>query len=551
MFDTSKPNCIIMSDMTDNLTMPKTVGPYKVARALRDAGYQVQVVHHLSIFTIQEIVTLLKTLVNKNTLFVGFNNFFYLSLDDLQVTDNGGVQFSYNKPGGDGAMLPHGKQFNQLVKQTIQEINPDCKTVLGGPNGSDGAHNSDFDYITLGYADSSIVNLADHLSKHIPLEPSYQSIHGPTVLTDREAKGYNFVGTPMLYEDDDMILPGETLVTEISRGCIFKCAFCSYPLNGKKKLDFIKHKEILIQEFLDNYRRFGTTRYIFSDDTVNDSLEKCKMLAEINQALPFDLEWWGYIRLDLVAAKPDMLEYLIDSGLKVAFCGIETFNEATGAIIGKGGSRDRLIKAIREIKRRRGNRVCITGSFIHGLPSESLDSINQTNQFLLSDDNPLDTWLVSPLRIRMDTVNKASHGFLSDIDINYEKYGYKKILVNSDRWQNISLWENEHTNFIEMQENVDQLYREGKEFNRVKVAGNYAIHAMGMGYPEEKIFNQLQGDVDWHELDKLKASRAQQYRNLVNQQLGCNFQDIEKDFGTFTEFLKHQHKTIDKVKLLV
>jgi radical SAM superfamily enzyme YgiQ (UPF0313 family) len=30
----------------------------------------------------------------------------------------------------------------------------------------------------------------------------------------------------------------KVLPIEIARGCIFKCKFCSYPLNGKQNLDF-------------------------------------------------------------------------------------------------------------------------------------------------------------------------------------------------------------------------------------------------------------------------------------------------------------------------
>ena len=63
-FDNSKHNIILISDHTDTLFMSKTIGPYKVARELRLAGYEVAVLHHAHIFSYEEIEHILTNLIS-------------------------------------------------------------------------------------------------------------------------------------------------------------------------------------------------------------------------------------------------------------------------------------------------------------------------------------------------------------------------------------------------------------------------------------------------------------------------------------------------------
>ena len=542
IFSTVQKNVILLCDLTDNLTMPHTLGPYKVAKALRDRGYDVTVLHHLHVFSVKEIKQILEQLVNENTLFVGVNNFFYKSLDSLELKDTE-VSLEEHRPSALGSMLPHGIKYNQEIKQLIKSKNPNCKLMLGGPGASDAENNKFYDYVILGYADVSIVNLADHLSDSaVKLEKSYKSIYGPVIVNDSKAETYNFAETLMSYEQKDAILPGETLVTEIARGCIFKCAFCAYPLNGKKKLDFIKHKELLVKEFTDNYERFGVFRYLFSDDTVNDSVEKCQMIYEVSQALPFKIEWWGYIRLDLLTAHPETIDMLFGSGLKATFFGIETFNQKTGSVIGKGGNRQKLIQTMKNIKAKYGESVTLNAGLIYGLPHESVESLESTTEFLLSEENPLDTWTAQALRIRERP--EQSNGFISDIDTNWPKYGYKKLKDKSDHFVAVNLlnWQNEHTSYNEVVKMLEDLYGLAKKQNRTKVSGNYALFAMGLGMPESEIFNKKNQDVDWHKLDKLKLQRAQQYRNTLTAKLKLNpLLNLTDNFTTFTEFVSSKN----------
>jgi radical SAM superfamily enzyme YgiQ (UPF0313 family) len=230
-------------------------------------------------------------------------------------------------------MLPHGKEFNQDLIDHIHSINPNCQTVLGGPNAVDKKHNRQFDYVVVGYADVSVVNLAKHLLDGTPLEKSYHSLWGPTIINDAKASEFDFTNSTMQYEDHDAILPGETMQIEVSRGCIFQCAYCSFPLNGKHKLDFIRSEQRLREEFMHNYERWGVTRYMFLDDTFNDSVDKCRLIQRVSASLPFDLEYWAYIRLDLISAHPETAELLIDSGLKAMTFGIETWNKKEKANI--------------------------------------------------------------------------------------------------------------------------------------------------------------------------------------------------------------------------
>lgn len=544
MFDNTKPNVILFADNTDIISLKKSYGIYKVAHTLRQHGIQVAVIHHLSIFSVTEIFKILDTLISDKTLFVGVNNFYYADISTATQTSDGGAVLKNSSP---GMIIPHGLDKNQPIKNFIKSKNPRCRLVLGGPAASDNSHNKFFDYIVLGYAEMSIVNLANHLiDPSVQLKQSYRSIFGPIIIDDSKAQGYNFSSCSMNYEDYDVIFSGETLMIEIARGCIFNCSFCSFPLNGKKKMDFVRSTDLLQQELIDNYEKFGVTRYVFCDDTVNDSPEKCKMLYELSQSLPFDLEWWGYIRLDLLAAHPETIDYLFKSGLRAAHFGIETFNSKSAAAIGKGGNREKLIATIQKIKDTYGDQVSLHGSFIFGLPYESIESMKQTEQFLLSENNPLDSWEVYALHIKPSN-HSFNNQFLSDIDKNYTKYGYREIDQSSNDNKNIyavsrhagtMIWENEHTNRLEVEKMVGDLHDYRQKHKIRKVTGQSAFYFAGAGADMSQVLNKSFGEIDWNKLDRLKIVRAIEYKTKLYDRLGINCDaELYQGFETFGQVL--------------
>lgn len=533
-----KPNVVLLSDMTAIYTMNKTLGVYAVASALRKAGIEVRVIHHLSVFTDDEILALLGAAVNDKTLFVGVNNFFYASVEQLSGSEDS--SHAALKHSELGSIAPHGKHLNKSLIEAITAKNPSCKLVLGGPTAVDRPYNRDFDYVVMGYAESSVVNLAKHLLGEAALRHSYKSIYGPVIITDSKASGFDFNKSSIVYTDDDIILPGEVLGIEIGRGCIFKCAFCAYPLNGKKSVDYIRHRDIIVEELLRNYQNYGITRYMVIDDTFNDSVEKCKMMLEISQALPFKLEWWGYIRLDLLVAHPETVPMLFNSGLTSAFFGIETLNPLAAKRIGKGGSRSRQIDMLNYIKDQWGDKVSLQGAFIFGLPGEDIASMQKTAQFLLSDSNPLDSWHVGPLVLKHNP-EKNSAEFFSDIELNYEKYGYTKVGVSSsagvsasspNRDNSYVLWENEHTSFMEVRSLAHSLMQHPKQ----RLSGRAALLLAGLKLPLECFLNKSPADINWTIVDRAKMKRAVEYKTRMFASVGMQYAPAASP-AFFTEFI--------------
>jgi len=551
MFDNTKPNVILISDHTDPIAMNKTLGPYKVAYSLRQAGFEVAVIHHASVFSLSELRHMFAELISDQTLFVGVSNFFYLDIGNF-VIDPVTKERVFNRI-QPGSILPHGKKHNKEIREHIRKLNPDCKLVLGGAAADDLEHHNIFDYIVVGYAEMSVINLAQHLyDSTIPLNKSHKSVYGPRIINDSKAEGYEFSNSRMRYEDHDAILPNETLTLEVGRGCIFKCAFCGYPMNGKKKLDFVRSQECLLQELVDNYTRFGTTRYLICDDTFNDSVEKCKMFYEVSQQLPFKLEYWAYTRLDLMTAHPETIDYLFDSGLRGTFCGVETFNNKTAAAIGKGGKRDRQLATVNRIKDKWGDQISITAGFVFGLPYESVDSIKQTQEFLLSADNRFDAVVLQPLQIRPANKN-YTYEFLSDIDKNFEKYGYRDLGVDSrkamhtdvgvDYEQGTMLWENDFTNFLEVKKMVKETQDLMQANDAARLTSHYNFYLAGVGVDLYDNQNKSFNEIDWHFLDKVKLLRAKQYKKLLFNRCSISpyTNPANKNVVTFGEWINAGH----------
>jgi radical SAM superfamily enzyme YgiQ (UPF0313 family) len=501
-----KPHIILLSDFTDSAFLTKSIGAHKVAYELRQAGYDVAVINHLHMFSYEELLHILSNLISEKTLFIGVSNRFYKDISFLKNVEM--LEFYKTATANvNGYIVPHGKEKNVDIKQVIKSINDNVKFVIGGALAYDLDFNKDFDYVVSGYADLSVVNLANHLSTGEKLLNSYKSIYGPTIINDSVAKGFDFVNSTMEYAPEDCVLDGETLQIEISRGCIFKCSFCAYPLNGKKKFDYIKKEEILYNEFVNNYEKYKITRYLFSDDTFNDSVEKCEMIHRISKRLPFKLEYWAFARLDLMCAHPTMIDLMCESGCRAFFFGIETFNQPSGAIIGKGMKKEKLIATLEKIKLKYGNQVSLHGSFILGLPKEDMASMKQTINYLTGNQCALDSWSMSFVTIN-NTSGKVSE-FVSEFERNWKDYGYKVIKTDNGRE-----WANEFITQSEGQQMIIDAAEKSKYSQGRAMGGGLAMQLSGLGIDLDSVINKTREEVDWGEILDKKNKRFNKYKEI-------------------------------------
>ena len=231
------------------------------------------------------------------------------------------------------------------------------------------------------------------------------------------------------YTPLDFIQPHEVLSMELGRGCQFKCRFCAYPMIGKKKGTYIRNMHLIREELIKNYEEYGVTRYNFIDDTVNEDEEKVENLARLAQSLPFELEWVGYCRADLIWARPSTIQTLRDSGMRSTFFGIESFHPEASKIIGKGWSGKHAKSFLLELKDRWRDQISISLGLIVGLPYEPLDSLDEHSEWLISNDFG-GRWAWTPLNVS----NKSKYRWRSEFENNHHKYGIKFNKEESHDW---------------------------------------------------------------------------------------------------------------------
>jgi len=310
--------------------------------------------------------------------------------------------------------------FEQRV-QLIKSLAPGCKIVVGGSQTTYSNLNiiqerKLVDLFVQGQGEQVLLEIVQAVKSNSKVQTA--SI-APAVTNDKLYPYPDFVHSGAEYEPTDCIIPGESVPLEFARGCIFKCSFCSYELNGKKPGDYIKHANTLRTELIRNYEHQGIQQYIITDDLINDSEEKVDQILEISQSLPFKLTYSGYVRLDLLRRFPSMAAKLKQSGLIGAFFGIETINDASGRAVGKGLGRERTTEALEICDSAWNNSVAGLSGFILGLPHDTPDTKHELIEWLSQPmiKRVLKDVLVKPLFLSPDIG-------MSDIDRDPAKFGY-------------------------------------------------------------------------------------------------------------------------------
>jgi hypothetical protein len=461
-------HAIILGGILKDLS-GRPLGPYRLRSACAAQGFNAHVIDYAWALSSNELLTIIESLVSDKTLVLGISNVWF-SKSNQTFNDTTNAWFS-------------DEFFDEVARRW-----PHIEIVIGGskPTLVQGAHvlKKKAKWWLTGFADIGFVKLLEKLSGRN--NEFFYTIDGDgTKVCDcnQHYRVQNMDELETVYHVEDKFHAHQPLSLEVSRGCIFKCAFCSHPFLGKKSYDYIRSAESIASELKRNYDLFGTTRYQITDDTFNDSLEK---LERVERAIDLsgipNFEFVGYIRSELLVTTPAMIPALARLNCRGGFIGVESMGKKARLAIGKGMDFNRVADALANFKA--NSRVRLHAGMIVGLPHDTLEDC-ESYAARLKTDGIFSNWRFQALGL----VHDQDRNGLSLFEQQPEKYGYTitKWLADSGKDWTCS-WENTMGINSRTAELAANKINEIDE--KTKTAGGFSVGEMWFhGYSDLEIDN--------------------------------------------------------------
>jgi hypothetical protein len=394
----------------------RALGAYRIATALRQAGYEVDVIDFSCVWSPGEVLEYIKK--GPKPTWIGFST-------------------TFSAPKGEGRQSTEARGTNdQLTRWDttdrffFNQIKQMAPVVIGGARSTRLKFFYDADYFLAGYGDLAVLELTKYITGEtdslnyveeeiVPLTPFFNTNYTVKTINCQEAYPVETVDNIVTeFLPQDFIQQGEVLPIEISRGCIFKCSFCAFPLNGKSKNDYIRPEDQLIADITEYQTKYNSYNYLLMDDTFNDTVEKMEMMARVQKAVPKPFNFWAYGRLDLLASRKDMIDLIGPSGWKYFSFGVETFNKSAGAKVGKGGNMDKQKEALAIIKEKYPAAWFLL-EMIVGLPGDTEITVLESLNWLIANPTLWDELNFKGLGIN----NPKYYTWTSEISKAPDKFG--------------------------------------------------------------------------------------------------------------------------------
>lgn len=417
-------DAIIIADTAEPPMWVRGYGAHRIANHLRLNGYSTLVIDFASAMSFDQWCKICQLALNNDTKLIGISSTWlpYRDENNNPVTEMLDIDFleeEYRSNFVKDFATGNSKKWLDVAKKYA----PNAKTIMGGPK-IPWYLDVEVDHYIVGLGESQIIEFLNQPNRIWPTVIQHD--------TTASANTWSWNKSQTLYTKADQIKQGEFLTLETSRGCRFACKFCSYPLIGQKNMmSYMKEKDVLYREMMDNYEKWGITDYRIADDTFNDSTEKLEYVLDVTRKLPFKITTRAYVRLDVIAVDLQQIEMLKELGIAYSWIGIDSLHPKTSKIIGKGMPSNRKKETLIEMKKSWGKKTEIITSYIIGLPQETVKSVEQSFSWLASLQSPVDRVQFIPLRI--DPTPSEIKKDLSEFDKTYQKYGYS-FPTDNMRW---------------------------------------------------------------------------------------------------------------------
>ena len=339
------------------------------------------------------------------------------------------------------------------IARLTKQVFPECTAVLGGAHATVLPEHtlkecSDIDVCVCGEGELTLAEIIQHLMangrvsemSHI-MGLVYRSQDGEIIQTPprQVIEDMDILPYPT-YEEIDMSqidykfcpLTNKNDIyfsTFASRGCIFKCSFCT-PLLTRK----FRHRspESILEEIRYLRHNFRAEVIYFEDScmSINENWFQAVCDAFISSGLSREVRWGFETRVDLV--NEQLLLNAVKAGCIFVNFGLESGSDLVLKKNRKNFTTKDIMRAL-EITRRSGVQI-ILGSFILGLPFETSELIQQTIDFIDEVDLdmiPINIVDLYPGTELFDMTDRGEGGmrWIPGNRMNWESYGRDIIMA--------------------------------------------------------------------------------------------------------------------------
>jgi radical SAM superfamily enzyme YgiQ (UPF0313 family) len=277
------------------------------------------------------------------------------------------------------------------VAETAKRIREDCIVILGGPHASFMPRQSMeeckyIDVIVRGEGEETARELIENIEKG----SSLNEVRGITF-----RRGNEVIETeprPFIKNIDDIPFPSRDLLPMhlykfngvkyttmlTSRGCPFKCSFCSSSRlfggywRGRSPENVLEEMKII-------YEEYGIRNIEFIDDTFTLNQERAEKICDGIVEQGWDISWGASSRVDTLSKK--LAEKMKKAGCWIIYLGIESGSQKILDAIGKRITLEQVRKAVKILK---DSGIQVLGSFIIGFLQDTKETIKETIKFAKS-----------------------------------------------------------------------------------------------------------------------------------------------------------------------
>ncbi|MEJ2544240.1 MAG: lipid biosynthesis B12-binding/radical SAM protein [Calditrichaceae bacterium] len=256
----------------------------------------------------------------------------------------------------------------QLVVNICRESS-DAKIILGGAGYS--LFPQKFfdvlkpDYGVIGNAESSIIDLLTNIESGRAIEKIIHSgnnhLENKDIIIDRS-----------FFDLEKYSDFGGLIGVQTQRGCVFKCAYCTYPFLEGYRLNTRSASDVVDElEYLKN--TFGTKYFFIVDSVFNHSEKHVKEICKEIIDRKLSIKWSAYLRPKFHDA--GIFGIMKEAGCKSIELGTDALAEPTLQSMHKGFTIDD-VKSFCEETKKVGIAFC--HSLIFGAPGETKETIDTT-----------------------------------------------------------------------------------------------------------------------------------------------------------------------------